>query len=105
MLAARFQNSSASASAAPTTPAASPTASSTRSTVPRNRLNMGSSSLVYNRLGGTSTSAISQAAVHRHTSAVPVSTSTPEDFYKLVFSMDQTKIEKSLLIQQQFFIL
>ena len=53
------------------------------------------SSLVYNGLGGTSTSAISQAAIHRHTSAVPVSTSTPEDFYKL-FSMDQTKIEKSL---------
>ena len=50
-LAARFQNFSA--SAAPTTPA-SPTASSTRSTVPRTRLNMGSPSLVYNGLGGTS---------------------------------------------------
>ena len=77
-LAARFQNSSA--SAAPTTPAY-PAATSTRSTVPRTRLNMGSPSLIYNGLGGTSTSAISQAAVHRHTSAVPVSTSTPEDFY------------------------
>jgi len=77
-LAARFQNSSA--SAVPTPPAY-PTASSTRSKVPRTRLHMGSPSLVYNGLGGTSTSLISQAAVHRHTSAVPVSTSTPEDFY------------------------
>ena len=76
-----------------TTPPASPNLS-TRSTVKRTTLDTGAS-LVYNGLGGTSTSAISQAAVHRHTSAVPASTSTPEDFYKL-FSMDQTKIEKSL---------
>ena len=54
-----------------TTPPASPNLS-TRSTVKRTTLDMGSS-LVYNGLGDTSTSAISQAAAHRHTSAVPVS--------------------------------
>ena len=91
-LAAHLQNSPASA-VRNTTPPVSPR-SSTRSTVKRITLNIGSS-VVYNRLGGTSNSAISKAVVHRHTSAVPVSTSTPEDFYKL-FSMDQTKIAKSL---------
>ena len=67
-LAAHLQNSPASPVR---TPPASPR-SSTRSTVKRTTLNMGSS-LVYNGLRGTSTSAISQAAAHRHTSAVPVS--------------------------------
>ena len=93
--AARFQNSSA--SAAPTTPT-SPTGSSTRSTVPRTRLNMGSPSLVYNGLGGTSTSAMSKAAVGRASalaSASSSSTSPQEDFYKLL-TIDQSKIEKSL---------
>ena len=82
-LAARFQNSSA--SAVPTTPA-SPTASSTRSTVPRTHLNMGSPSLVYNGLGGTSTSALSKAAVGQASALASASsslTSTQEDFYNL----------------------
>ena len=51
-LAARLPTSPA--SAAHTTPA-SPTHSSTRSTVPRTRLLMGSPSVLYNGLGGTST--------------------------------------------------
>ena len=59
-LAAHFQNSPA---LAVRTPPASPR-SSTRSTAKRTTLDM-SSSLVYNGLGGTSTSAISQAAVYR----------------------------------------
>ena len=86
-LAARFQNSSA--FAVPTTPAsptASPTASSTRSTVPRTHLNMGSPSLVYNGLGGTSTSALSKAAVGQASALASASsslTSTQEDFYNL----------------------
>ena len=88
-LAARFQKFST--SAAPTTPA-SQTASSTRSTVPRIRLNMGSPSLVYNGLGGTSTSALSKAAVDRASSSLA---STQEDLYKLL-TMDQSKNEKSL---------
>ena len=54
--AARLQRSAS--SAAHTTPVASPTASSTRSTVPRTRLNMSSPSLVFNALGGTSTSVV-----------------------------------------------
>jgi len=58
------------------------------------------SSVVYNGLGGTSTSAISQAAVHRNTSAVASSTPAPKDFYKL-FSMDQTKIEKRSLLERE----
>ena len=94
-LAARFQNSSA--SAAPTT-LASPIASSTRSTVPRTRLNMGSPSLVYNGLGGTSTSAMSKAAVSRAFAlalASSSSTSPQEDFY-ILLTMDQSKIEKAL---------
>ena len=73
--------------------------SSTRSTVKRTTLDM-DSSLVYNGLGGTSTSAISQAVVNRHTSAVPPSTSAQEDFYK-IFSMDQTKVERSLLEREE----
>jgi len=60
---------------APTTPA-SPTASSTRSTVPRTRLNMGSPSLVYNGLGGTSTSAMSNAAVGRASALASASSSS-----------------------------
>ena len=93
--AAHFQTSSA----VPTTPA-SPTTSSTRSTVPRGTcLNMGSpSSVLYNGLGGTSTSALSKAAVDRASalaSASPSSASTQEDLYKLL-TMDQSKIEKSL---------
>ena len=78
------------------TPPGSPT-SSTRSTVRKTCLNMGSS-VIYNGLGGTSTSAMSKAAVGRASalaSASSSSTSTQEDFYK-TFSMDQTKIEKSL---------
>ena len=47
-----------SSSAAPSSPASS-AASSTRSTVPRTRLNMSSPSLVYYGLGGTSTSVLS----------------------------------------------
>ena len=58
------------------------------------------SSLIYNGLGGISISAISQAAAHRHTSAVLSSTPAPEDFYKL-FSMDQTKIEKRSLLERE----
>ena len=60
--AAHFQTSSA-----VPTPPASPTNPSTRSTVPRGtRLNMGSpSSVLYNGLGGTSTLALSKAAVGR----------------------------------------
>ena len=54
--AARLQRSAS--SAAHTTPVASPTVSSTRSTVPRTRLNMSSPSLVVNALGGTSTSVV-----------------------------------------------
>ena len=46
--AAHFRTSSAVPS-----PPASPTNSSTRSTVPRTRLSMGSPSLVFNGLGGT----------------------------------------------------
>ena len=53
---------SSSATATVRTPPASPN-SSTRSTVKRTTLDMGSS-VVYNGLGGTSTSAISQAAAH-----------------------------------------
>ena len=61
------------------------------------------SSVHYNGLGGTSTSAISQAAAKRASalaSATSASSSSPstsveEDYYK-TFSMDQTKIEKSL---------
>ena len=92
--AARFQTSSA-----VPTPPASPTNSSTRSTVPRTRLNMGSpSSVLYNGLGGTSTSALSKAVVGRVSalaSASSSSISTQEDLYKLL-TMDQSKIEKSL---------
>ena len=93
-LAARLQNSPA--SAVPTLPA-SPTNSSTRSTVPRTRLNMGSPSVLYNGLGGTSTSAMSKAVGRASAlaSASSSSTSTQEDFYKLL-TMDQSKIEKSL---------
>ena len=72
--------------------------SSTRSTVPRTCLNMGSQSVLYNGLGGTSTSAMSNAAVGRASalaSASSSSTSTQEEFYKLL-TMDQSKIEKSL---------
>jgi len=93
--AAHYQTSSA----VPSSPA-SPLNSSTRSTVPRGiRLNMGSpSSVLYNGLGGTSTSAMSKAAVGRASalaSASSSSTSPQEDFYKLL-TMDQSKIEKSL---------
>ena len=85
------------ATAVTTTPPASPN-SSTRSTVPRTCLNMGSPSVLYNGLGGTSTSAMSKAAVGRASalaSAPSSSTSTQEDFYKPL-TMDQSKIEKSL---------
>ena len=76
-------------------------ASSTRSTIKRTTLDVDSSLLYKNGLGGTSTSAISQAAVNRHTSAVPPSTtSAQEDFYK-IFSMDQTKIERSILEREE----
>ena len=93
--AARVRTSSAS-SAAHTTPVASPTASSTRSTVPRTRLNMSSPSLVFNALGGTSTSAMATAAATR-ASAPASSSSNPaqEDFYA-TFARDQTKIEKTI---------
>ena len=79
------------------TPPASPN-SSTRSTLKRTTLDM-DSSVVYTGLGGTSTSALSKAAVSRASALASVSsssTSTQEDFYK-TFSMDQTKIEKSLI--------
>ena len=60
---------------------------------------MGSpSSVLYNGLGGTSKSTLSKAAVGRASalaSASSSSTSTQEDFYKLL-TMDQSKIEKSL---------
>ena len=93
--AAHFQTSSA-----VPTPPSSPTNSSTRSTVPRGiRLNMGSpSSVLYNGLGGTSTSAMSQAAVGPASalaSASSSSVSTQEDFYKLL-TLDLSKNEKSL---------
>ena len=80
------------------TPPASP-GSSTRSTVKRTTLDMGSL-LVYNGLGGSSTSAISQAAALRHTSAASSSTSAQEEFYQ-IFSMDQTKLERSLLEREK----
>ena len=95
--AARFRSSSA--SAAHTTPVASPTASSTRSTVPRTRLNMSSPSLVFNGLGGTSTSAMATAAVNRASALASASSSSnpaQEDFYA-TFARDQTKIEQSLI--------
>ena len=79
------------ATAVNTTPPASPN-SSTLSAVPRTRLNMGSPSVLYNGLGGTSTSATSKAAVGRASalaSASSSSTSTQEDFYKLL-TMDRT---------------
>ncbi len=88
--AARLQRPSS--SAAPSSPASS-TASSTRSTVPRTRLNMSSPSLVYNGLGGTSTSVLSQAAVGR-ASASSSSVSSPEDLYKLL-TLDQSKNKRS----------
>ena len=61
-------------SAVPSPPLASPPNSSTRSTVPRGiRLNMGSpSSVFYNGLGGTSTSAMSKAAVGRASAHLPL---------------------------------
>ena len=74
----------------------SPTCS-TRSTVNKTCLNMGTS-VTYNGLGGTSTSAMSKAAVSRASALASTSsssTSDQEDFYK-AFSMDQTKIENSL---------
>ena len=96
--AARFRTSSA--SAAHTTPVAcSPTVSSTRSTVPRTRLNMSSPSLVFNGLGGTSTSAMATAAVNRASVLASASSSSnpaQEDFYA-TFARDQTKIEQSLI--------
>jgi len=95
--AARFRTSSA--SAAHTTPVASPTVSSTRSTVPRTRLNMSSPSLVFNGLGGTSTSAMATAAVNRASALASASSSSnpaQEDFYA-TFARDQTKIEQSLI--------
>ena len=79
------------------TPPASPN-SSTRSTIPKICLNMGSPSILYNGLGGTSTSALSKAAVGRASavaSASSSSTSTQENFYKIL-TMDQSKIEKAL---------
>ena len=90
--AAHYQISSAVPPPAP----ASPPNSSTRSIVPRGiRLNMGSpSSVFYNGLGGTSTSAMSQAAVGR-ASASSSSVSPQEDFYKLL-TLDQSKNKKSL---------
>ena len=59
---------------------------------------MGSPSILYNGLGGTSTSAMSKAALGRESalaSASSSSTSTQEDFYKLLI-MGQSKTEKSL---------
>ena len=88
--AARFQQ----ASSAVPSPPASPTNSSTRSTVPRTRLSMGSPSLTFNNLGGTSTSVLSQAAVGR-ASASSSSIPSPEDLYRLL-ALDQSKNEKSL---------
>jgi len=67
---ARLQRSS---SSAVRTPPLSP--SSTRTTVPRARLDMGSPQIVYNELGGTSTSALSQAAVARATGLASASSS------------------------------
>ena len=88
------------AATAVSTPPGSPTSST--SPVRRTSLLMGSS-VRYNGLGGTSTPAIYQAAAKRSStlaSATSVSSSSPstsveEDYYK-TFSMDQTKIEKSL---------
>ena len=54
---------------------------------------MSSPSLVYNRLGGTSTSVLSQAAVGR-ASASSSSVSSPEDLYKLL-TLDQSKNKRS----------
>ena len=71
--AARFQQAS---SAVVPTPPASPTNSSTRSTVPRARLNMGSPSLVFNGLGGTSTSDMATAAVTRASALAAASSSS-----------------------------
>jgi hypothetical protein len=94
--AARFQQ--ASSSAVPTPPA-SPTISSTRSTVPRARLNMGSPSLVFNGLGGTSTSDMATAAVTRASVLAAASSSSnpsQQEFYDS-FVRDQTKLELSLI--------
>ena len=93
--AARFK---ASSSAAHATPVASPH-SSTRSTVPRTRLNMGSPSLVFNGLGGTSTSDMATAAVARASTLAAASSSSnlsQQDFYDS-FARDQTKLEQSLI--------
>jgi hypothetical protein len=59
---------------------------------------MGSPQIVYNELGGTSTSALSQAAVARATSLASASsslTSNQENLYQLL-TMDQSKNERSL---------
>ena len=86
------------------TAVSTPPGSHTSSTSPvrRTSLLMGSS-ICYNGLGGTSTSAISQAATKRTStlaSAASASSSSPstsveEDYYK-TFSVDQTKIKESL---------
>ena len=90
---ARLQRSS---SSAVRTPPLSPSSKST--TVPRARLDMGSPQIVYNELGGTSTSALSQAAVARATGLASASsslTSNQENLYQLL-TMDQSKNERSL---------
>ena len=59
---------------------------------------MGSPSLVYNGLGGTSTSAMSKATVSRASALASASSSSTfpqEDSYKML-TLDQSKIEKSL---------
>ena len=94
--AARFQTSSA-----VPTPPASPTNSSTRSTVKGTRLNMGPPSLVFNGLGGTSTSEMATAAVARASAlAAASSSSNPSQqdfFYDSFVARDQTKLELSLI--------
>ena len=92
--AAHFRNSSA-----VPTPPASPTNSSTRSTVKGTRLNLGSPSLVFNGLGGTSTSDMATAAVDRASALAAASSSSnlsQQDFYNS-FARDQTKLELSLI--------
>ena len=94
-LVARLQNSSA-----VPTPPASPTNSSDRSSVKKGtRLNMGSPSLVFNDLGGTSTSEMATAAVARAFALATASSSSnlsQQNSYDS-FARDQTKLEQSLI--------
>ena len=92
ILLADFEVRLRNATAVNNTPPASPN-SSIRSTIPKICLNMGSP-ILYNGLGGTSTSAMTKAAVSRAStlaSASSSSSSTQEGSYKLL-TMDQSKI-------------